>query len=410
MKRTETQEILEDDRFKIYAASLRRKTGINFFRVLAVDGYEIRHSNFLAWLLDPKESHSLGAAFLSDVLARIGVPRKHYSSQFLNETIVWREKDHLDILLLNERLSLLICIENKVGSPEGYKQLQQYRQYIEKRYAGYMTKHFIYLTLPNSTRSSDGTNWHHMSYTDIALALKRLKRASSHKLVLIIIDMYLETLDELLANSLGGGSLAYELYSDYHKTLRKIAKKQIAAPKLSGLDKQAFTALSNMVDRDDESLIEAIYAHTKQIPGVEASRRTGAIYFSTRTLRKLRKSIGLEGHLLYCFVVFSHAIAFQMYLHPATKYTRQKWNKLRDWIQSQPISDQVFKNDYGYFTFYEEHLLDLTAPITLAKEPLARFLETQCNQIFSKSLPKLETHVEKYVKAMGKKTRLPGAS
>ncbi len=405
MKRTQTQKILQDDRFKVYARSLRRKTGINFFRVLAVDGYEIRHSNFLAWLLDPIESHKLGTLFLSDLLASIGCPRKQYSSQFLKETIIWREKDHLDILILNERLSLLICIENKVGSPEGYKQLQQYRQYIKKQYAGYETQHFIYLTLPNSAPSSDGANWHHISYTEIALALKRLKAASSNKLVLIIIDMYLETLDDLLVNSLGGSSLAYELYNDHQKTLRKISKKQIAPPKLSGIDKKAFTALTNMVDRDDESLIESIFVHTKQIPGVEASRRTGAIYFSTGPLRKLRKSIGLEGHLLYCFVVFSHAIAFQMYLHPATKYTRLKWNKLRDWIQSQPISDQVFENDYGYFTFYEEHLLDLTAPITLPKEPLGRFLESQCNQIFAKSLPRLEKYIEKYVNNIRKNSR-----
>ena len=32
----------------------------NIFRILKVDNYEIRHSNFLAWLFDPAENHGLG--------------------------------------------------------------------------------------------------------------------------------------------------------------------------------------------------------------------------------------------------------------------------------------------------------------------------------------------------------------
>ncbi|MYL34308.1 hypothetical protein GLW08_10550 [Pontibacillus yanchengensis] len=36
----------------------------NPFKVLKVDQYEIRHSNMLAWLLDPKENHDIGDLFL----------------------------------------------------------------------------------------------------------------------------------------------------------------------------------------------------------------------------------------------------------------------------------------------------------------------------------------------------------
>ena len=32
----------------------------NIFKILGVSHYEIRHSNFLAWLLDPYESHGVG--------------------------------------------------------------------------------------------------------------------------------------------------------------------------------------------------------------------------------------------------------------------------------------------------------------------------------------------------------------
>ena len=36
----------------------------NIFQILSITRAEIRHSNFLAWLLDPNESHKLGGLFL----------------------------------------------------------------------------------------------------------------------------------------------------------------------------------------------------------------------------------------------------------------------------------------------------------------------------------------------------------
>ena len=36
----------------------------NIFRVLRADKHEIRHSNMLAWLFEPEESHGLGDRFL----------------------------------------------------------------------------------------------------------------------------------------------------------------------------------------------------------------------------------------------------------------------------------------------------------------------------------------------------------
>lgn len=38
----------------------------NIFHALKIIQQEIRHSNFLAWLLNPKENHGLGNSFLKD--------------------------------------------------------------------------------------------------------------------------------------------------------------------------------------------------------------------------------------------------------------------------------------------------------------------------------------------------------
>ena len=45
--------------------------GFNIFPVLKFEHGEIRHSNFLAWILDPAESHGSDPAFLKKWLVRV---------------------------------------------------------------------------------------------------------------------------------------------------------------------------------------------------------------------------------------------------------------------------------------------------------------------------------------------------
>ena len=48
---------------------LKRSIEFNIFKVLKLEDFEIRHSNFLAWLLDPSENHELKDEFLKKFLA-----------------------------------------------------------------------------------------------------------------------------------------------------------------------------------------------------------------------------------------------------------------------------------------------------------------------------------------------------
>ena len=45
----------------------------NIFTALGVVNNEIRHSNFLSWLLSPNESHGLGDYFLALFLRRVSL-------------------------------------------------------------------------------------------------------------------------------------------------------------------------------------------------------------------------------------------------------------------------------------------------------------------------------------------------
>jgi hypothetical protein len=43
-------------------------SSFNPFKVLKLESHEIRHSNVLAWLFNPNESHNLGTKFLEQFL------------------------------------------------------------------------------------------------------------------------------------------------------------------------------------------------------------------------------------------------------------------------------------------------------------------------------------------------------
>lgn len=62
-------QILHDDEVQRLSLLLQR---FNPFEVLKIGHYELRHTNTLAWLLDPAGNHGLGDTFLRAFIARLG--------------------------------------------------------------------------------------------------------------------------------------------------------------------------------------------------------------------------------------------------------------------------------------------------------------------------------------------------
>src|SRR5690242_5538597 len=70
------------DRFLVRNSDLEqlnaRLSAFNLLQVLRIEKAEIRHSNVLAWLLDPSETHGLGTLFLkrfvTSLLLELDVP------------------------------------------------------------------------------------------------------------------------------------------------------------------------------------------------------------------------------------------------------------------------------------------------------------------------------------------------
>lgn len=63
----ELQNLIESSEFRQYHEAHRNPT-FNLFDVLRNAEFEIRHSNILEWLLDPRGTHRTGSKFLRELL------------------------------------------------------------------------------------------------------------------------------------------------------------------------------------------------------------------------------------------------------------------------------------------------------------------------------------------------------
>ena len=157
---------------------------INIFNILKLDRAEIRHSNMLSWLLDPNGTHGLGDKLLKKILinainiADLEIFKKLSPVEIdildLYDSIILRENNYIDLLIVSEKSKLVCAIENKIGTTEHSDQLRRYREYLLKEYGSDYRYVLIYLTPELSQVSSDTNFWVSMNYQFILEELTKL--------------------------------------------------------------------------------------------------------------------------------------------------------------------------------------------------------------------------------------------
>lgn len=189
----------------------------NIFRILKISRTEIRHSNFLVWLLDPNESHNLKDAFLKRFLLDISVELDITSVETIEIRREWR---NIDILIITE--NFVVCIENKVDSFEHSDQLLRYKKIIQESFPEKEQK-FVYLT-PNQMLASD-PEYISYSFDQIASILERMISLFSRNItseVLQYIKDYIETLKLEIMQNHDLNQLAIKLYNRHKEALEFI--------------------------------------------------------------------------------------------------------------------------------------------------------------------------------------------
>lgn len=176
----------------------------NIFSILKIENREIRHSNFLAWLLDPRGNHNLGNTFLGkfiETIVKISINDDKAVKLLLmnyDNIQVKREWKNIDLLLLDDEEKIVFVIENKINAKEHDNQLERYFDTVEGIFNGYDI-YYIFLTLDGSEPEQMKDIWHPIGYENIIYIIEEIiSKNSINDEVKFIINNYKETVRSLI--------------------------------------------------------------------------------------------------------------------------------------------------------------------------------------------------------------------
>lgn len=177
------QFLLSDDLAELHAKSNGK---FNIFQTLKLQNNEVKHSNFLGWLLTPFESHNLTDCFFKELLkialqndiALVDIILKDLTDAQITLEKMANDGRRMDIFIDCPKNKLVCVIENKVWSDEGCRQLEDYRDYIlnNDKYKDYEHKIFLFLTPYKYSPCKDYKGYIRINYGDILKAINNLMK------------------------------------------------------------------------------------------------------------------------------------------------------------------------------------------------------------------------------------------
>lgn len=214
----------------------------NPFKVLQVDNYEIRHSNVLAWLMDPQQNHDLGAYFIKKLLAKVFVNPANFededklanydvlqlSRHSYHDLVVYKElatsnKKRIDLLAVSQSHEVAVLIENKFWSNESEGQLEEYIEFVRNAYDGYKIVP-VFLTLQDEEPTHE--DYLMLGYSDVLDILNNVTDANKeymHPDVHSFISYYIDILEDQLVQNDELNEKGMTLYKNHKEAVDLLA-------------------------------------------------------------------------------------------------------------------------------------------------------------------------------------------
>ncbi len=208
------------------------------FDVLKLKSHEIRHSNVLAWLFNPYETHKLDNEFVKLFLYTLtqntangeqvininkALVRFYKNSNY--QITVRRESEskgnkRLDLKIkfsIDRKVDLIIIIENKIYAKQSKNQLKDYFEHEKKENPEVLILP-VFLTL-DEDEEPDDDRYYHMTYFSIVEILEKTiliaEKSNAELDAINFIKYYKKSVEELLGMDTETQNLAKELYKKY---------------------------------------------------------------------------------------------------------------------------------------------------------------------------------------------------
>lgn len=317
----------------------------NIFEAVGAVRQEVRHSDFLAFLLNPQATHGLGDVFLKKLLQKSLSVSHSYTKSIspidfdiwsLDAAVVQREWHHIDILITDETNKLVVIVENKVDSSEHSDQLNRYWRDGQQQYPGWS---IIGLYLSPEGQTASHTDYVSIDYEVICSLVETLAANRASTLgtdVRTLMLHYAQMLRRHIVNDSDIAQLCRRIYFKHQKALDLIYEHR------PDLQTQISEILQSLVEAE-EALVLDRYSKSQanfalrewDVPllldgaGWTKSGRILLFEFrnSQRDLKlKLYVGPGGEGKLTLRQNLFDMANVAP--LKPSAKQLSSKWNQI----------------------------------------------------------------------------------
>lgn len=259
----EALRLFAEDAKSIESKLSRWLGGFNLFEILGIERAEIRHSSFLAWMMDPNGIHEMGGRFLGELFHKLAektdngdrgygflkdldlscssikVEREYSNSDFDKKVRV-----DIRVVIHDQKYGeTVVVIENKIGAGERETekngeeikkgQLKDYVELMEAEFPQESKKVFVFLT-PDGHKPEnpdDGMIWGVLSYEDVVQCLmsiqEELRNRSSgafREKVLVLVDNYVQCLRRNVVKDVELIKMCKDLYAQHHAAVDCIVK------------------------------------------------------------------------------------------------------------------------------------------------------------------------------------------
>ena len=411
---SELQQLIDSTEFRQYHRALQARP-FNLFDVLRNAEYEIRHSNVLAWLLQPDESHGLQDTFLRKFVQYLNEPTEggnvarlpELSGDEARRIRVERELHDVDVtIFLRKPANVLIAIENKMEelTSAHVKQARYYDRKLRKTYGDQYRIYSVLLTMSRDRRPSEPdllyASWFRIH--EIVLSLLKGARFGSGA-TSVFVEQYLDIVDRAL-RPISQQLVVEALEARFRPVLKKLAQQREAGRESLRQEVDAhheeygrtIDRLVNHFQQRPMELRAAVRAYlegegyTTKMTGRLQGKRRGALWlsFSNESMDSLNEKLNAEGPLGWTMSFMHHEVELGLYFPWKQRLEEERpiLDRLQGFMLDNPIdryrSDRYPLDGRRWFSVYRHALFTgeelATTPWSRikgeARERMARFL------------------------------------
>jgi hypothetical protein len=361
----------------------------NIFETLKITQAEIRHSNVIAWLLNPTENHGLSNYFLKQLFKFLVSTNSNYFENLAvsifdfelfnyGNVEIRREWNNLDILVIitEDSKKVVVAFENKIKTTEHSDQLARYRKIIEKEFPNSINL-FVYLTPDNIIPSDEAwIPFNYDSVTDIIGDILQHRKDSLSSKVALFLSQYNTILRRYVVGQSEVEKIAVEIYKKHKEALDIIFQYK----------PDTYLILSEFLQKnlkENENII------------IETAGKA-VIRFTTKQLDSLIEKVGegwTKSKRIFLFEIYLHdnQANLRLYIGPGDNDYRES---LRQFLFKQKDFFKLIDRKFGtkYHAVYQRRILTKRDFEEKDDDELKESASRKLSEFFEKDLPKIENY------------------